>query len=186
MKNRHEKALILEKMFISNHDKELTELIEKQKSDRDQTFSLSSLSGITNRSVLDNAIKLGMNASTFSALCLIPLLKVAWADKLCDQQERHVILGFASESGIKKESPAYKLLGSWLEKDVNPNLFIAWKEYITSLQDTLTQVEMNEFKHEIIGRAITVAKASGGVLGIGSISDVEENVLQELDELFKD
>lgn len=184
MKKRLEKGLFLEEIFTSDHDKELTILIEKQKVERDQTFCLSSLSGITNRSVLDNAIKLGMNASTFSALCLIPLLKVAWADHLCDQQEGHVILEFASDNGITREGPAYRLLSSWLEKDVNPNLFIAWKEYVFTLQETLTQVEMNEFRDEIIGRAIAVAKASGGVFGIGSISDEEDHVLKELEELF--
>jgi hypothetical protein len=179
-----ERGLILEQMFFDQQDKYLTELIKREKHDRDEIFSLRSLSGINNKSVLHNAINLGMNAKTFSALTLIPLLKVAWADDLCDQKEQTIILEFAEESGILKGSPPYLLLESWLAKEINANLFIAWKEYVSSLEETLTQVELSEIKEEVIGRATAVARASGGILGIGSISDVEEKVLKELDVLF--
>ncbi|MBT7611211.1 MAG: hypothetical protein HN576_15735 [Bacteriovoracaceae bacterium] len=185
MKILSARAQALENIFFNEQDQELTELISKQKDERDQIFALRSLSGISNKSVLDNAVKLGMNATTFSALCLIPLLKVAWSDHNCDQKESHVILEFAAENGIEVDSAPYKLLQSWLSKEINSNLFIIWKEYVHSLEETLTQVELNEIKNEIIGRAIAVARASGGILGIGSISDVEKKVLNELEVFFE-
>jgi hypothetical protein len=175
----------LEDIFFDEQDSDLSQLIEKQKDKRDQIFALKSLSGIHNKSVLDNAIKLGMNATTFSALTLVPLLKVAWSDNNCDQKESHVILEFAEENGIELNSAPYKLLQSWLAKEINSNLFLIWKEYVHSLEETLTQVELNEIKDEIIGRATAVARASGGILGIGSISDVEEKVLNELEVFFQ-
>lgn len=184
MDSLKERGKHLEDMFFHDQDKRLSELIKREKEDRDQVLELMSLSGITKRSVLDNAIKLGINANTFSALSLIPLLKVAWADHLCDIKESKVILRFAEENGIKKDSAAFKLLENWLAKEINPNLFIAWKNYVLSLQETLTRVELLEFKEEIIDRATEVAKASGGFLGIGSICEEENHVLHELEILF--
>ena len=185
MKKLKEKGRDLEKIFFLDQEDKLTELIQREKDDRDQVIDLMSLSGITKKSVLDNAIKLGINPATFSALSLIPLLKVAWADDFCDKKERKVILQFAEENGIKNDSQAYSLLQSWLEKEINSNLFIAWENYLLSLKKTLTKVELEELKEEIIDRATSVARASGGFLGIGSICNEENNVLHELEIIFK-
>jgi hypothetical protein len=185
MSNAKPKSLHLEELFFNIQDKTLTDLIEREKNDRDKTFALRSLSGISNRTILDNAVKLGINATTFGALSLVPLLQVAWADKFCDKKETQVILDCAAEVGIKKDSAPYQLLRSWLLKDINPNLFIAWKAYVHTLQETLTQVELNELKDEIIGRARSVARASGGILGIGSISSVEKDAIHQLEIVFQ-
>ncbi len=185
MTNLKEHGQNLEKIFFPEEDDEnFSTFIENQQKDKDDAEALRSLSGITSKSILDNAIKLGINSTTFSALALIPLLKVAWADRLCDQKESLIILKFAKEHGIQENSPAYQLLNSWGQKSINPNLFIAWKSYVMFLQETLTQVELNEFKNEIIGKARKVAKASGGFLGIGSISHSEEDILLELEQCF--
>lgn len=174
----------LEDIFFNKEDARLVDQLNEQKKHHDQELALRSISGITNKSVLDNAIDLGITVETFGALTLIPLLKVAWADHICDIKESKVILQFAEENGIENESSGYKLLELWLDNEINPNLYIAWKSYVEVLKEKLTEPEIEALHDEVIGRAKKVAKASGGFLGIGSISNEEACVLKELDILL--
>ena len=174
----------LEDMFFSQEDARLTDQLNEQKEHHDQELALKSISGITNKSVLDNAIDLGITVETFGALTLIPLLKVAWADHICDIKESKVILQFAEETGLEKNSSGYKLLELWLENAINPNLYIAWKSYVEVLKEKLTPPEIEALHEEVIERARKVARASGGFLGIGAISDEEACVLEALDILL--
>ncbi len=171
----------LEDIFFNKEDARLIDQLNEQKEHHDQEIALRSISGITNKSVLDNAIDLGITVETFGALTLIPLLKVAWADHICDLKESKVILRFAEEAGIEKSSSGYKLLELWLDNEINPNLYIAWKSYVEVLKEKLTHQEIQALHDEVIVRARKVAKASGGFLGIGAINKMEADVLAELD-----
>lgn len=178
------KGKALEDIFFKKEDTRLINQLNEQKQHHDQELALRSISGITNKSVLDNAIDLGITVETFGALCLIPLLKVAWADHICDLNESKVILKFASKYGLENGSSGYKLLELWLTYEINPNLYIAWKSYVEVLKEKLTEHEIHALHDEVIERARKVAKASGGFLGIGSISNEEADVLKELDILL--
>ncbi|MCO4792743.1 MAG: hypothetical protein KC493_03465 [Bacteriovoracaceae bacterium] len=180
-----ERGQALEDMFFNKEDDNLVAHLKEQKEHHDQELALRSISGITNKSVLDNAIDLGITVETFGALTLIPLLKVAWADHICDIKESKVILKFAQEAGIEESSSGYKLLEIWIDNEINPNLYLAWKSYVEVLKEKLTPIEIKALHDEVIGRAKSVAKASGGFLGIGAVSSEEANVLHELDELLK-
>lgn len=151
----------------------------------DEELKLQQVSGIDNSSVLANAIDLGITVETFSALGLVPLIRVATADRKCDKKESQMILNFARINGIEEETSAYELLKFWLKEGLNPNLTLAWKNYVKTLKDTMPEVEYLELKKEIIRRCKKVARVSGtSVMGLGPITKKESDVLKDIEQSF--
>lgn len=175
----------LEEAFFHKEEAHLIEALKEQKQTHDKIGTLSLVSGITDSNLLNIGVDLGIEAETFSALSLIPLLKVAWSDHSLDDKEFKVILKSASQISIEKESLAYKLLEDWLSREINPNLFFIWEGYIKSLKQELSIKDFELLKKEILTRCKTVAKASGGFLGIGNVSSVEKTALQKIEAAFK-
>jgi hypothetical protein len=78
----------------------------------------------------------------------------------------------------------YTLLESWLERRPQPSLLDAWMHYVSGLCDMMSVEEKERFKDQIMSHAKAVAKASGGLFGIGAISGVERAMLDKLAGAF--
>ena len=74
--------------------------------------------------------------------------------------------------------PAHRLLRSWIEKRPGPTLFDAWGLHVSLAGRTPEQRE------QILDRASKVAHASGGLLGIGTVSGAESKVLEKIKTLL--
>jgi hypothetical protein len=61
----------------------------------------------------------------------------------------------------------------------------AWRAYIAALLGELSTEQHRELEERILGRARAVAQATGGLLGIASVSREEEAVLTELANAFR-
>ena len=133
--------------------------------------------------MLEKLVDLGLDAASWVALSLVPLVEVAWADGSLEPQEREAILAAASEQGIEPGSPSRALLESWLTTRPEPALFAAWGAYATGLAAKLTD-DRARCAREIVERARKVAQAAGGMLGIASISDAEKRVIAALEKPF--
>ena len=151
----------------------------------DEEVKLQQVSGIDNSSVLANAIDLGITVETFSALSLVPLIRIATADYKCNKKESELILKFARRNGIEEGSSAYELLKFWLKEGLNPNLTLTWKDYLKNLKVTMPDVEYAELKKEILWRCKKVARVSGAsVMGLGPITKKESDVLKDIEQSF--
>lgn len=179
-----ERAKALENAFFQKKEKELVMLINEQKKHSDEVSTLAQLSGIRNPTLLDIAVDLGLNQETFLALHLIPLVKVAWSDQVLDTKENKALHEICEEIHIEKDSLALKLFESWLEKDINPNLLIIWSDYVHELKRLLSIDQFREFEKETIHRCEVVAKASGGFLGINSISKKEQEMIIKIKNIM--
>ena len=60
----------------------------------------------------------------------------------------------------------------------------AWEEYVRALLTSCSAGSKDALKAVTLGRAESVAKAAGGVLGIGSIAASERAVLDRLAAVF--
>ena len=60
----------------------------------------------------------------------------------------------------------------------------AWKGFHGQLSAKLSAEERAEFKSNILANAERVARASGGFLGIGSVSSEERTAISELEKLL--
>ena len=171
----------LEEEFFRRENEKLRQKLRAEQEAKQNVEALAQQSGIRDESLLNELIDHGVSAETLSALVLVPLVAVAWAVGELDDRERAAILSAASDLGVSRESPNFALLESWLTKPPDPRLFDAWIEYAKQLGGALRSEGRDVLSEDLVGRAREVARASGGILGLGSkVSAPEQRVLDRL------
>jgi hypothetical protein len=169
--------------FIAN-DRQIIETQRELKKMRETKASLEKVSGIRNEAVLEKLVELGVRPETLASLAVIPLIEVAWADGSVSKKEEDAVLAAASAIGIKKGGVEHDLLGQWLKHRPPQKMMDAWVHYIQGLGERLTRQEKAALKAELLGQAMKVAGASGGVLGIGAVSKEETAVIKKMEDAF--
>ncbi len=190
--------MMIQKDFLDQRRKSLEEAFFHEESQRQlqalqethqlkvSTTALSKASGISNEAILERLLELDVHAETVAALSLVPLVEVVWADGHLDDKERAAVLTAVESSGLNEGTAEHDLLVSWLSRRPDRTLWEAWQGYVEGLCEQLSQEERNSLKSEWVGRARTVAEASGGVLGLGpKISREEVQVLEEMEKAFQ-
>lgn len=178
-----EKAL--EESFFAKQNQKLLESLRKKQEQAASREGLASVSGVADAEVLDRLVEIGIGPETWTALSVVPLVEVAWANGRVEDQERRAVLAGAEANGIVAKSLSYALLEGWLAHRPDGRLLQTWGEYIVGLKASLEPGELRALRDEVLGRARNVAKSAGGFLGLGNkVSPEEEIVLQELAKAF--
>lgn len=172
----------LEESFFAKESEKLRKALQEKEGAKDKKEALSAASGITDDAVLEQLIALDIHSDTLAALSLVPLVEVAWADGTMDDNERSAIQSAAKDAGLSGESAA--LLDGWLATRPSYKVLSAWKDYVAELAGAMDAAAKDKLKHDLLGRARTVAESAGGFLGIGKISSEEEEKLEELARAF--
>jgi hypothetical protein len=181
-----ERGKALEDEFFRREDKRLIGRLQELKAAEANREALAKASGITKPEVLDTLLKLGIRAETLAALSLVPLVEVAWADGTLDARERQAVIEHAAHAGITSGSTASALLEAWLERRPDRALLDAWTQLARAIGEQVGADEGARLKAEIVDRARAVARASGGVLGVGpKISAAEASMLRQLEGAFE-
>lgn len=180
-----ERKRVLEEAFFQREAFQAIERVRLSKDREAQLAEMAKVSGATDRKLLERILDLGIDAKTFWAVTLTPLVEVAWADGSISEQERSSLLQAAEGRGVKKGSPAHTLLEKWLDLRPDPQLMEAWVGYVSEVSKSLRAEELARFKARVLGEAQAVAEAAGGLLGMGAkISEKERMVLQEMSSAF--
>ena len=177
----HERRQALEESFFARKNEELRVKLKEKLENADKRVALASISGIQNDTILDSLIQAGIEAETVAATSLVPLIAVAWADGTIADNERNAVLQAASDNGIGQDDIAYDLLQDWLNHKPEASLLQAWSSFMSTLGEGLDDSARTEFKSDVMGRARRVAEAAGGLLGLGSVSDAESQVLTTIE-----
>ena len=176
----------LEESFFARENAKLLERLKREHSTHDARESLAQASGIQSDEVLEKLCELGVEADTWVAVSVAPLVEVAWADGKIEASEREAVLSGAEANGIGSSSPGYQLLESWLAKRPDGRLLEVWGEFIVGLCAELSATERSALKEQVLGRARSVAESAGGFLGLGNrVSPEEEVILAELAKAFE-
>ncbi len=176
----------LEESFFARENAKHLDRLKTEKRTHASREALAQVSGIRSDDVLEKLHELGVEADTWVAVSVAPLVEVAWADGKIDDSEREAVLSGAEANGIGSSSPGYQLLESWLANRPDGRLLEVWGEFIVGLCAELSEAERNALKNEILGRARSVAEAAGGFLGLGKrVSPEEEVILEELAKAFE-
>jgi hypothetical protein len=176
----------LEESFFARENAALLERLKAERSTHETREVLATISGIKSDEILEKLCALGVNANTWTAVSIAPLVEVAWADGKVDEAEHRAVLAAAETNGITSGSPGYLLLESWLAHRPDGTLLEVWGAFIVGLCAELRESERKSLKNQILGRARSVAEATGGFLGLGSkISTEEEVILTELAKAFE-
>ena len=176
-----ERGKALENEFFHRVDKNLLERIRQQEMQHVVRDQICGATGVSDPSLLEEFVQLGLRAESILALSLMPMVHVAWADGKVSAKERAAILQAAEQAGCTTGSPGHDLLTSWLSVDaLEPTLFHAWKGYVHELQKGMSPDGRKALRKNLLDRASQVAKAAGGILGLASISVKERKALDEI------
>ena len=181
----NERGNMMESLFFKRRDQALLQKIRDNRKNQELIDQLTDASGIKDTVALEALIKAGVTADSLTALVMIPLVTVAWADREMQDNERAAILTAADTAGIAKDSAASELLSGWLGEQPNAELLDAWKSYIAAVKQTADESAFAQLKTTALGTAKAVAESAGGILGFGNkTSDAEQKVLDDLASAF--
>lgn len=180
----HDRGKAMEDLFFRDQDQQLLEKMKAELTAEEDRSSLISATGIDDVEVINQLMEHGVSVQTLAGIGLIPLVAVAWADGKMEDKEREAVLKAATESGIGPDHASYTLISGWLNDRPADSLLASWKDYVGALKSTLDQSAVDQIKRSVIDRAKRVADSAGGFLGIGSTSNVEQQVLEELEAAF--
>ena len=181
----NERGNLMESLFFKRQDQALLQRLRDQRKDQELLEQLASASGLKDAAALEALIKVGVTADSLTALAMIPMVSVAWADREMQANEKAAILTAADSAGVTKDSPASELLSAWLGERPDGELLDAWKGYIAAVKDTAETAAFNQLKSSVLGTAKSVAESAGGILGFGNkTSEAEQKVLEDLASAF--
>jgi len=177
----------LEEAFFRAEDERLRRELRARKLAEHDAEALARATGMEGLApLMTDLVQQGVTAETLPALFLVPLVAVAWADDEVAQTERLELMAQARDLGVEPGSASHQLLGRWLENRPPTALFEAWRDYASALSASVDGEQRGELARELLWRAREVAKADGGVLGIGRrVSAMERQVLEELEGVFR-
>ena len=171
----------LEEDYFHRKEKELVEKLRKRREAEAQRQELGQGAGISNEEILKTLQELGYTRETVLLFHLVPLISVAWADNKVSGPERDLIIEAARARGISADSPADKQLNDWLTNRPSEEFVEQTLRVINNLAETEVPEEREMRRQNYLKLAMSVAEASGGILGLGSkVSDEEQAVLDRL------
>jgi DnaJ-domain-containing protein 1 len=99
-----ERRKALEEAFFANQNKTLLQRLRETDAARQKKAALAAASGISDDNVLEKLVALNIGSDTLTALSLVPIVKMAWADGAIDDKERKAALSAAAEIGLSNDS----------------------------------------------------------------------------------
>jgi len=175
----HARQVSLEAAFFGKVDAQLLQNLRSELAALEEANKMAHVSGIVDEKVLRDLVHAGVTAESLLAMRFVPMVHVAWSDRKISPEERAAILRAAEAEKILPDSPAYHVLHSWLERSPDPSIFAAWKSYIRELVRVMPAESLATLRERTESLCYRVAKAAGGVLGIGSISATEQAAIDE-------
>ncbi len=179
-----ERGKALEDRFFGEKDKQLLDQLKQEIAAKEGMEALAVASGISDETVLRSLVDQNVTAESLTSISLVPLVAVAWADGVMEENERAAILKASEAAGIAEGSASFQLIASWMDSQPGAELLQGWKDYVASMKSSLDEAAFNQIKTTVMGRAREVAEAAGGFLGIGKTSDKESALLDELETCF--
>ena len=174
----------LEDSFFERENQELLRRLREQAAREDRKKVLREALSFADDEILDALVDLDLDPESVVAFGLVPLVEVAWADGSIHDRERDAILRAAEERGIAAGSTTFQLLQNWLGHQPDPRLLEVWRHYARELISSLGTDSGALLKKQVLANARAVAEAAGGFLGLGSVSAVEQAVLEDLESTF--
>ena len=174
----------LEEAFFAKQNQALLEQLREKAALEDRRAGLIDALGGEHPALVDELVEMEVGAETVAALGLVPLVAVAWADGKIQSQERDALIEAASNSGVERGSVGWRLFEGWLDEQPDERLFEVWKDYVAALRESWGAGSMAALEAQVVQRAENVARAAGGILGVGSIYGSEKDVLSDIRGAF--
>lgn len=176
-----ERGRSLEDEYFRRRDQEILEQAQDEQRAADRRQQLAAALGIDDEAVVTALIAFGVDAATAPLVELVPAVQVAWSDGGLSAAERAEIERLMSQRQLQSSGVAgSRLMAGWLAEQPSGDLYRA---ATTALRLRLAGLGVDERRHlatQIVGDCTAVAKASGGLLGMGALSRAESDSIRDL------
>jgi hypothetical protein len=180
--NKLSRGKALEEAFFYQMDQELIELLSKQLKRNEKIRLFADATGIRDKARLESLVDSGFELSTLTAFIWVPLVFVAWADGNADELEKKAFLDVLRRKGISEETALMMIDHEWFRHSPSEELWNTWEDFSAATMVRLSPAIRNELIDELVGLCYVVANASGGFMGVGSVSTIEANVIERVTE----
>ncbi len=181
----HQRGMALEDEFFHRVDDQLVKDLRQSMEREAKRQQLATTTGFQDHVLLDHLLDAGFDPATITALVLVPLVFVAWADDEITPLERQSILSAAIHRGLKNHPLAFTKLDNWLYDRPPQALWNLWKEYVAAISTTLAPTIAEMLRNEMLRLAKSVAEVSRGKQAVAKVSKAEQDVLDELSHLSR-
>ncbi|MEO8268658.1 MAG: hypothetical protein ABI557_02995 [Aureliella sp.] len=172
----------LEERFFNDIDNKLLAKLRDEMSSEQTAQEIMRLTGISNEKLAAEIVATDVTVETLAAFRLVPLIAVAWADDRMEENERYTIQVAAEKAGIVQDSASMELIQAWTQRRPPAELLQTWCDYARVLAASLAGEHRKTLQQEVDQQVSSVAHASGGVLGFGSVSSSEQAVIDQIHE----
>jgi hypothetical protein len=163
-----------EEEYFHKKETELLEKLRQRGAVEAERRKLGDALPTADAQILEDLQALGYNAETVKLLFVVPLLAVAWADGSITPRERSLILELAKADDKQGQ------LTQWLNQKPPDEFFERSLRVVRSLLAAQSPEERSAAKRNLHSSAVRIAEASGGILGLGSISNAERAAIERV------
>lgn len=175
-----ERGRALEEEYFRRKEQELIAKMREKAAADTARRELGAKTGVADEQLLADLHELGYTAETISLLHVVPLVQMAWAEGHVSMRERDLIIEAARARGIESGSAADQLLAGWLATRPSDELFATTLRAIRAMLASRPEAERDASGRDLVSYLTSIASASGGVLGFGSVSDEERAMLKRI------
>jgi hypothetical protein len=173
-----------EEEYIHRHDQALIESARQRRRQQTDRQRLADLINCDTPETLQALESLGYTPDTVVLLDVVPLLYVAVVDAAISPRERARIIDAARTYGIQPGTPADERLSAWLTLPPSDDFL----EHSLHVLGDILCAQPRETRAARQGRLLQtsrdIASISGGVLGFGTVSMEEQEILELIEEEF--
>ena len=174
-----------EEEYFRRKDRELLERMRRASEGAQARKALEDETGIHDPAMLEELQQLGFTPETIALLPLIPLLQVAWAEGGVSSAERTAICNLARTRGIAAGTAADQQLTLWLDMRPSADTFRKATRLIAAMVEHPSEGHADITADDLIKYCQQIANASGGLFGMGAVSDQEQAAIQQIARQLK-
>jgi tellurite resistance protein len=174
-----------EEEYFQRQEQQLIAKLRQRGQEEVTRQALSERTGVSSPELLLALEALGYTPETAVLLDLVPLLQIAWADGGVSDRERALIIGAARGRGIEAASLADRQLASWFATRPSTAFFENSVRTLAAILRSRPDDQRETNQRDLLEWCRAVAAASGGVLGVGKLSQEEHSVLTRIAEALE-
>jgi hypothetical protein len=172
----------LEEEYFRKREQELIEKLRRRGEEAAGRRQLAERSGVADEDILTDLQALGYTPETVMLLHLVPLVQMAWAEGSVSEGERALIVEAARSRGIAEGSEADRQLAAWLATRPSDEIFATTLRAIGAILQASPAGERDKSRSDLLAYCTAIASASGGILGLGKVSEQERQLLARISQ----
>lgn len=176
----HKRGQALEDEYFRRVDQKLERKLREKTRRETSAKELSVVTGLTDETLLEHLIDVGIDSTKIAAFALVPVVWVAWADGTITPDERQAVIHASLGRKIRPDSAAAELVHHWLQNHPPLELWEVWKEYAIAMKASLSPAIADLVARAIVGQALSVARVAGNRFGTRAVNRVEQQVIEDI------